>query len=137
MFDGATYSHELDGARLKSQLIRVKDLMRDGTWRSLGTIVVRVGGTSEAGVSARLRDLRKPKFGGYLIEKKRLIDAAGTWMYRMLLERGTQAKAPEQLTNADMVGALETLRRIHGSLPTDEAHAVLKLGRWLATSIKQ
>lgn len=137
MFDGATYSRQLDGERLKSQLIRVKDLMRDGRYRTLGTIMVIVGGTSEAGVSARLRDLRKPKFGGYLIEKKRLVDAAGTWMYRMLLQRGTQEKAPERLTNADMVSSLETLRRIHSALPADEQHAVLKLGRWLATSIKQ
>ena len=40
-----------------------------------------VAGGSEAGISARLRDLRKEKFGGYSIERKRSDE--GLWWYRM------------------------------------------------------
>jgi hypothetical protein len=36
---------------------RVLALMRDGQWRTLGEIKAGIGGISEAGVSARLRDL--------------------------------------------------------------------------------
>ena len=49
---------------------RVADFMADGEWRTLDQIRARVGGT-EAGVSARLRDLRKPKFGSRIVERRR------------------------------------------------------------------
>lgn len=71
--------------RLASQLERVKHTMRDGNWWTLRALAQRVRG-SEAGVSARLRDLRKPKFGGYRVERRRLgHDALGLWQYRLHL----------------------------------------------------
>ena len=60
-FQGATFDPALDGERLAGQLSRVYRLMRDGKWRTLREIADVVGG-SEAGVSARLRDLRKDEF---------------------------------------------------------------------------
>ena len=135
MFDGATYDQEKDGARLGSQLERVASLMEDGRWRTLREIVRSIDGASEAGISARIRDLRKPKFGGYLVEKKRIDDDGGTWIYRLLMEKGVQSQAPERLTNADMVSALDTLRGLYRGLPVDRRHAVEKLGRWLAANI--
>lgn len=69
-FDGVTYDPELDGARLATLLNRVSALMGDGQWRTLAEIVAQVGGT-EPSVSARLRDLRKPKFGGYTVDRRR------------------------------------------------------------------
>jgi hypothetical protein len=83
-FDGLTYDETLDGPRLTSQLERVKRLMRDGRWRSLAAIHHIVGG-SEAGISARLRDLRKPKFGGLIVERER-VKKSGLWMYRVKSE---------------------------------------------------
>lgn len=83
-FDGATYDAARDGERLAGQLRRVQALMADGQWRTLAQIAQAVGG-SEAGVSARLRDLRKPRFGGHVIEREYVRD--GQWMYRMK-ERG-------------------------------------------------
>jgi hypothetical protein len=80
-FDGATYSPECDMERLASQLERVKRFMADGRWRTLGEIAARVRG-SEAGVSARLRDMRKPRFGGYSVERRRV--DGGLWQYRVL-----------------------------------------------------
>lgn len=79
-FDGETYSPEHDKERLGSQLERVKALMQDGKWRNLREIHARVGG-SEAAVSARIRDLRKARFGSHTIEHRRLI--GGLWEYRM------------------------------------------------------
>ena len=79
-FDGATFSAALDSDRLTSQLAKVYGLMRDGRWRTLGDIRGIVGG-SEAGVSARLRDLRKKRFGGFTVERQRCPDSL--WEYRM------------------------------------------------------
>lgn len=79
-FDGETYLPERDGERLRSQLQRVRDLMIDGQWRTLAVIAVRAGGT-EAGVSARLRDLRKARNGGYTVERKYL--GEGLFEYRL------------------------------------------------------
>lgn len=79
-FDGATYEPGHDHARLSRQLTRVEALMRDGRWRTLAALAHIVGG-SEAGVSARLRDLRKPRFGSHTIERQRL--KGGLFCYRM------------------------------------------------------
>ena len=80
-FDGETFDAERDGARLASQLERVKAAISDGQWWTLAALVARCGGT-DASVSARLRDLRKPKFGGYDIQRRYLGD--GLWEYRMV-----------------------------------------------------
>jgi hypothetical protein len=75
-FDGKTYDPALDHDRLAKQLGRVFDTMSKGRWLGLGqiqaSISVRCGKRdSEAGISARLRDLRKNKFGGYVVERRR------------------------------------------------------------------
>lgn len=82
-FDGATISPELDQERLETQLARVKALMKDGHWRTLREIQAVVGG-SEAGVSARLRDFKKLKFGAHdLIKRRRGNPKAGLWEYQV------------------------------------------------------
>lgn len=81
-FDGATYVASLDQSRLSNQLTRVVSLMADGEWRTLGAIADLVD-APEASVSARLRDLRKPKFGGWRVERSRVGD--GLHVYRLLL----------------------------------------------------
>ena len=60
-FDGTTFDYAQDFDRLATALDRVAHLMRDGRPRTLGDIASACG-CSEAGASARLRDLRKPKF---------------------------------------------------------------------------
>lgn len=79
-FDGATYEPEHDHTRLKGQLWRVFQLMSDGHYRTLAEISEHAGG-SEASVSARLRDLRKDKYGARDIQRERV--AGGLWRYRM------------------------------------------------------
>lgn len=86
-FDGATFDAAKDGARLTGQLERVYAYMADGQWRTLGAIRRATGG-SEAGVSARLRDLRKPQFGGHTVERKRV--DGGLWAYRLIVKEAPQ-----------------------------------------------
>lgn len=81
-FDGRTFSPTLDGARLAGQLQRVREIMRDGRWHTLRCLAAQTGG-SEAGVSARIRDLRKPRFGAHAIERRRVADS-GLYEYRMV-----------------------------------------------------
>jgi len=81
MFSGETFDEAKDGKRLRSQLDRVRALMIDGEWRTLGDISMRCGG-SEASVSARLRDLRKPTMGLHQVERRRL--GRGLGQYRVL-----------------------------------------------------
>lgn len=83
-FDGSTYSPDLDESRLTSQLDRVKTLMLDGKWRTLGEISLVTQG-SEASISARLRDLRKERFGSYQVERRRRGDPSdGLFEYRII-----------------------------------------------------
>lgn len=79
-FDGGTFSQPRDGARLSGQLQRVWEVMRDGEWRTLDDLAALANG-SPAAVSARLRDLRKPRFGGHTVKRKYL--GNGLWAYQL------------------------------------------------------
>jgi hypothetical protein len=83
-FDGSTYTPALDCTRLTGQLKRVFGVMVKGGWYTLSELSARTGDRSEAALSARLRDLRKPKFGSFEIERRRRGEAsAGLWEYRL------------------------------------------------------
>jgi hypothetical protein len=81
MFDGKTYDARLDRNRLTAQLDRVRAFMNDGQWRTLAGIAVLLG-YPEASVSARLRDLRKQKFGGRTVLRRRV--EGGLYEYRLV-----------------------------------------------------
>ena len=80
-FDGDTYSPPDDYTRLKSSLDKTRYLMTNprGSWWTLKELADKTG-SSEAGISARIRDLRKIKNGSYTIESRRL--SGGLWEYR-------------------------------------------------------
>jgi hypothetical protein len=80
-FDGETYDPARDEVRLTGQLRAVRRFMSDHEWHNLKELVYAVGGT-EASVSARLRDLRKDKFGAYRVQRKYAFH--GVWLYRLL-----------------------------------------------------
>ncbi len=82
IFDGATYDPTLDHVRSEGQLGRVLALMRDGQWRTLYEIYKAVG-DNKADISARLRDLFKPKFGARRMEARKR--SKRPWEYRLLL----------------------------------------------------
>jgi len=64
-------------------LDRVRDAMSDGEWHELSEIKNSCGG-SDASVSARLRDLRKEKYGGHTVICKREGGFSNqSYMYRM------------------------------------------------------
>lgn len=79
-FDGETYVAKNDKDRLKAQLERVRALVLTGRKWTLKQLTSFAGG-SEAGVSARLRDLRKPRFGGYRIDRTRTKDGLHFYQY--------------------------------------------------------
>lgn len=81
-FDGPDLERE-DHERLTGQLARVRDFMRNGKWWTLQAIAFHAD-APEASVSARLRDLRKPKFGGHTIERRHL--GRGLFEYRLVLD---------------------------------------------------
>lgn len=84
ILDGDTYEPEHDGLRLGAQASAVFGLMVDGRWRTLGEIVVAIGSGSEAGVSARLRDFRKQKFGGHVVNRRRRgVESVGCFEYQL------------------------------------------------------
>ena len=80
-FDGATIDDALDTDRLRRQLDRVRTLLlTEYKWHTLAEIREAIG-VPEASASARLRDLRKERFGSYTIERRRR--SRGTFEYRM------------------------------------------------------
>lgn len=79
-FSGKTFNQERDGIRLTGQYLRVSQLMQDGQWRSLSDIA-KATKDPEASVSARLRDLRKERFGSHTVERRHVSD--GLFEYRL------------------------------------------------------
>lgn len=80
--------------RLKKQLERVFAALAGEKWVTL-EMVAAVSDAPEASVSARLRDLRKARFGGFVIEQ-RLTPTEGLHEYRLLAGSGNPelVKAP-------------------------------------------
>ena len=81
-FNGADYTPERDNQRLGKQLDRVVWAMQDEMWHTLAA-VARMTGDPEASVSAQLRHLRKPRFGGHTVERRYV--ANGLYEYKLIL----------------------------------------------------
>jgi len=80
-FDGADYDRSRDDVRLTGQILRVWECISDGKWRTLKDIA-QATGDPEASVSAQLRHLRKPRFGGYTVEREYINN--GLYKYRVI-----------------------------------------------------
>ncbi len=80
-FDGHAYVAGRDQQRLNCQLQRVLAVVIDGEWRTIEQIS-RLARAPENSASAQLRNLRKPRFGGYLVEKEHA--GGGLFRYRVL-----------------------------------------------------
>ena len=85
-FGGRTYEDKLDGPRLTVQLDRVREYMFNifPAWKSVYEISIALEQLygdkfPTQSISARLRDLRKKKFGEYCVDKHRRTN--GTWEY--------------------------------------------------------
>ena len=83
-FDGKTFDQALDGKRLTGQLHKVFHYMsEDVVWKSLREISDALG-YPEASISARLRDLRKKRFGSHQVDRRRRQGKEGLWEYRLV-----------------------------------------------------
>ena len=80
-FDGAVYDTSRDLNRLTGQIKRVHEVMSDGNWHTLDWIS-ECATAPHSSASAQLRNLRKPKFGGFEIEREYISN--GLYKYRML-----------------------------------------------------
>jgi hypothetical protein len=83
-FDGESYDDDRDRKRLARQMSRVRVALSDGQWWTLARLA-EVSEASTQSASARVRDLRKVRFGGYTIERRYAGD--GVFEYRMDLEQ--------------------------------------------------
>ena len=83
--DGKTYERPRDQVRLNKQTQAVFDTMKGGDWHSLSWIAEKAR-APQASVSARLRDLRKEKFGGHTVNREYV--AFGLWKYRLIVNDG-------------------------------------------------
>lgn len=86
-FDGPDYKPEQDRERLTGQIRRVYACMASGQWMSLRQIAAATG-DPEASVSAQLRHLRKPRFGGHCVEKVHI--GQGLYHYRLIVNTPPQ-----------------------------------------------
>ena len=91
----------------------------------------------------QLRHMRKQRFGGYLVEKRRRGEPKdGLWEYRLVLGRSndrdkTERAVPVQFRMEDMKHCLEILRIIYPKLKPEWQAPITKLGQWLATHVQE
>jgi hypothetical protein len=69
-----------DQSRLAAQMKRVKAFMGSGAWQTLAEISAATG-DPESSISARLRDLRKARYGSWVVERRRR--SAGQFEYKV------------------------------------------------------
>ena len=93
-FDGSDYDHLRDDARLHGQLGRIWEVIKNGCWYTLADLATKTG-APEASISAQLRHLRKPRFGGHTIEKQRC--PSGQYEYRLVVGAPIPVAAMEEV----------------------------------------
>lgn len=82
---GPAYDPKIDHPRVKKQHEHIRDVMLTWwpLWRTLAEIEAETK-YPQASISAQLRHLRKPRFGGYEVQKRRRKVDGGTWEYRVM-----------------------------------------------------
>lgn len=84
-FSGDTYEHARDSDRLTAQYETVWALMTDGEWRSLQEIA-EITNYSTASAGARLRDMRKERFGSHRVDRR--YEGEGLFRYKLIRSDG-------------------------------------------------
>jgi len=97
-FGGDTFDPKLDEDRLRRQLAEVWRIMSDGQWRTLRSLSAEAD-APEASVSARLRDFRKPKFGGHTVQRERIPNGNGLHRYRVIPRKKEEGVESHRLIN--------------------------------------
>ncbi len=70
-FNGADYTPRLDQNRLTGQIRRIYSLMQDQQWRTFDQIAEKTHDPTTS-ISAQLRNLRKQRFGGHTVNRRRV-----------------------------------------------------------------
>lgn len=126
-YHGKTFDPARDEERLNEQMIRVYRVMIDQQWRSLYEISAVTGDPVQS-ISARLRDLRKPAFGGFDVERRRRVGADAVWEYRMQpgeVEPEVCAKAAAKRTGF-LAGLMYAARLVAESSELPEARSKVR-----------
>ena len=85
IFDGEADTEGISkDPRLQKQLVRVYSALTDGAWQTLAEVGFK-SDAPEASVSARIRDLRKDRFGGFTINHRHV----GDGIHQYMLEKGS------------------------------------------------
>lgn len=91
---GPNFDPQKDGERLHVQHIKIRNWMLEraeaGEWSSLEDIEYATG-YPQASISAQLRHLRKPQFGSYIVNKKRV---GSYWLYMVALPLKVGTEVP-------------------------------------------
>lgn len=87
-FDGDTYDHDRDSERLATQYADVFSLMADERWRTPPELEAQTG-HPWASISARLRDMRKRRFGAHTVNRRYIKN--GLFEYQLVI------REPEQM----------------------------------------
>lgn len=121
---GPDYDEDLDGERVAKQHERIRDLMLDGSWRTLDDIAEHTGDPASS-ISAQLRHLRKTRFGGYAVEKRRRGDEkGGLWEYQVRPGEGQPVRVARRqgergamcpFTVRELRAVREDLRAMYGA----------------------
>lgn len=83
LFDGPTTESDVaaQNQRLGTQLVKVYRIMATGNWYTLDEIADSLGAPTTS-IAARIRDLRKHRFGGFKIDRRH--DTDGLHEYRLV-----------------------------------------------------
>lgn len=65
------YNTREDQKRLSRQHIAIRELMLDGVWRTVEDISKLTQEPNLCSISAQLRHLRKPEYGGYVVSRRK------------------------------------------------------------------
>lgn len=139
-FNGPAYDAGIDRARLTHQHLRIRELMLDGTWRTLAEISATTG-DPPASVSAQLRHLRKPRFGQWLLDRRKRGDRKrGLFEYRLLSpDPGARPAERRRLLSQEeasvWVDALKKLVLASRKAGMPDDPSVIELGRWLRAQV--
>lgn len=93
-FDGETI-RAIDIPRLAGQCAKVFELMKDGEFRTLTQIATAIGGL-ETSAGARLRDLRKERFGAHTVVSRQVKGAPLLYEYQVILNNGPATRNNKQ-----------------------------------------
>ena len=84
-FDGSNYDPKHDRRRLTGQILRIFEATKNANWNTLEEIQYLTG-DPQASISAQLRNLRKDRFGGHIVEKRYRGDKSkGLWEYKLIV----------------------------------------------------